>query len=96
MGLFDCFEPTYFLISFFIGMFMVYITSPTPEVIIRYPTPVNSGKNVYIDSADMCYVYDSKEVKCTRDAIDTPLQHINNKEKNGESFLKRMFPSLSK
>lgn len=76
------FEPSYFFISFFIGILLVYISVPTPEVILKYPTPDNSGKIVYQDSADSCYVYDSKEVQCSKSAIDTPLQHINNKEKN--------------
>ena len=90
----DYFEPKYFFISFFIGMFLVYISVPTPEVIIRYPTPFNAGKVVYKDNADMCYVYDSKEVGCTADAIDTPLQTVNNKDKNAKSFWSKIIPSF--
>ena len=74
-----------FFISFFIGMFMVYITMPLPEIIIRYPTPFNAGKIIYKDNADMCYVYDSKEITCPKEGvINTPLQFANYKDKNNK------------
>jgi hypothetical protein len=93
----DYFEPKYFFVAFFIGMFLVYITVPTPEVIIRYPTPHNAGKVVYKDSADVCYVYDSKEVGCpSSGVIETPLQHMNNKDKNAPSFWSKIVPSFGK
>lgn len=91
----DYFEPKYFFIAFFIGMFAVYISVPTPEIIIRYPTPLNSGKLVYRDNADMCYVYDSKEVSCTKDAINTPIQHINNVDKNKQTIWSKIIPSFN-
>lgn len=90
----EYFKPKYFFISFFVGMFLVYITVPTPEVIIRYPTPHNTEDLVYKDSADMCYMYDSKEVPCTKDSLDTPLQHVNNKIKNTQSVWSKIVPSL--
>jgi len=90
----DYFEPWYFLVAFCVGMFLVYITVPTPEVIIRYPTPQNSGKLMYKDSADMCYVYDAKKVQCSKDAIETPLQHVNNKVKNEKSFWEKIVPGV--
>jgi hypothetical protein len=88
------FEPSYFFVAFFIGMFLVYISVPTPEVIIRYPTPHNSGKMTYKDTADMCYVYDAKEVECSKDAIDTPLQHMSNVKKNSENIFSKIIPGL--
>ena len=78
----------HFFISFFIGMFIVYITVPLPEIIIRYPTPYNSGKIIYKDNADLCYVYDSKEINCPKEGvIKTPLQSINNKDKNNKGTI---------
>jgi hypothetical protein len=76
----EFFEPTYFFCSFFLGMLIVYISTPTPEIILRYPTPHNAGKVVYKDHADICYVYDSKEVSCSNKAIDTPLQLAKHSE----------------
>ena len=60
-------NPLIFLISLFIGIFFCYITTPTPEVIITYPTPENSGKITYKDDADNCYKFKSKHVKCPSD-----------------------------
>ena len=84
-----------FFISFCIGMFMVYILTPLPEIIIRYPTPHNAGKIVYKDSADMCYVYDSREVKCPKKGIvETPLQIPNNKLKNNKGAFTKIFDRI--
>lgn len=92
----EYFEPQYFFISFFIGILLVYISVPTPEVILRYPTPHNAGKLVYKDDADMCYVYDSKEIACpSSGVIDTPLQTVNNVDKNKKTFLSQIIPSLN-
>jgi len=84
-----------FFISFCIGMFMVYITMPLPEIIIRYPTPHNAGKIIYKDSADMCYVYDAREVNCPKEGIiKTPLQTINNKIKNNKGAITQLFDKI--
>lgn len=78
----------YFIISFCIGIFMVYISTPLPEIIIRYPTPLNSNKIIYKDIADLCYVYDKKEVDCSnKNIVETPIQFIKNKDKNNKSAL---------
>ena len=42
----------------------VYILTPTPDIVLKYPTPENSGKIVYKDKADVCYKYEAKEVTC--------------------------------
>ena len=74
---------------------MVYILTPLPEIIIRYPTPHNSGKIVYKDSADMCYVYDAREVKCPKEGVvETPLQITNNKLKNNKGAITKIFNKL--
>jgi len=85
----------YFFVSFCIGMFMVYILTPLPEIIIKYPTPYNSGKIVYKDSADICYVYDKRQVNCSgKSSIDTPLQIINNKITNNKGAIEKIFDKL--
>lgn len=83
------FDLRYFFGAFFIGIFLVYVMTPTPEVILRYPTPQNAGKVVYQDSADMCYKYTSVEVPCSKDAVDTPIQQVKNKEKNEQDMWTR-------
>ena len=88
------FNIQYFLVSFLIGMFFVYITSPIPDIIIKYPTPDNIGKIIYKDSADMCYVYDLKEVVCPKFGVISPsLQTVDNNIKNSKGifdYIKRL------
>ena len=86
-------DPWYFLIALCIGMFMAYITTPTPDIIIKYPTPENAGKIVYRDSADVCYKYNATEVACPKDKSlikQLPNQHTNINTKEKESWFTSM------
>ena len=56
-----------FLISLVIGLFIVYVFNPTPNVIYVYPTPENINKIQYKDYANNCYNFTPKEVKCPSD-----------------------------
>ena len=64
MSLFDNIDPLIFLISLSIGMFLTYILTPKPKIVIKYPTPYNAGKVKYIDDAGVCYKYRMVEVDC--------------------------------
>ena len=59
-------NPYIFLISFFIGMFIVYITIPIPEIIYQFPRPDNNNL-VYKDDSGMCYKMIGQQVKCPKD-----------------------------
>lgn len=81
-----------FFLSFCVGMFMVYILTPLPEIIIKYPTPQNSGKILYKDSSDMCYTYEAKEVSCPKEGLsEIPLQTVNNKINNNIGAFDKIF-----
>ena len=54
-----------FLISFAIGVLIVYLTNPPPREIMVYPTPENVGELLYKDRANQCYRFIPKEVKCS-------------------------------
>lgn len=60
-------NPFYFFISFAIGLFFVYIITPPPEVIVKFPSPFNAGSVTYKDKADACYIYKADKVSCPRD-----------------------------
>lgn len=53
-----------FLIAFAIGIAYVYFSTPTPKLVIKYPTPYNAGQIVYKDDADTCYKYKAEKVTC--------------------------------
>lgn len=96
MGFSDFISPPAFFISFFVGIFLVYILAPTPDVIFRYPTPENAGKIIYQDHANTCYTYNVKEVNCDKpNIIDTPLQETNNHRKNNENVFTRIKQKLT-
>ena len=77
--IFKYINPYIFLLSFFVGMFIVYTTSPAPEIIYQYPTPENSN-SVYQDSAGLCYKMKGKQVKCPNDIKKIEPYHIQNSE----------------
>lgn len=62
-----------FILTFILGMFYVYVDTPKPKMIIKYPTPYNVDKIVYKGLDEECYKFKAKEVKCTDQAIDQPI-----------------------
>ena len=50
-------HPISFFVSLAIGLFIVYISTPVPEVIIMYPTPQNVENVTYQDINQVCYRY---------------------------------------
>jgi hypothetical protein len=55
-----------FLISFAIGIFIVYILKPAPVIIMKYPNIENAGKLIYKDRNGTCFVYETNEVDCDK------------------------------
>ena len=64
----------YFIISFFIGLLFVYISSPEFEYITIYPTKDNKHKFQFQDHGQNCFTLDSAEVECTPGAEQIPIQ----------------------
>lgn len=91
------FDPFYFLLSLFIGMLIVYLTVPAPDVIIMYPTPENAGKIIYQDAAKNCYKYQADAVECPaneKEIKDITVQGVEIEKKNTEgifSMWRKMF-----
>ena len=59
--------PFYVMISFYIGLFVVYILYNTPDIMIQYPTLENAGEIIYENDDDTCYKYKKIEVMCPVD-----------------------------
>lgn len=73
-------NPKYFLISFSLGIFFVYLFTPQPRIIIKFPTPDNAGKILYKDNNDVCYKYKATEVQCPINKkliYKLPINHTN-------------------
>ena len=49
------------------GLFLVYITTPSPGLIYVYPNPDNIDKIQYKDEGGTCFGFKSKEVNCPND-----------------------------
>jgi hypothetical protein len=46
------------LLSILIGIIIIYIINPQPQVIFKYP----NEKNIYIDENNVCYKYQKKYI----------------------------------
>jgi hypothetical protein len=68
----------YFFCALVIGLFVAYISTPPPDIVIKYPTPDNAGKVTYRDAADVCYKYKSKVVKCPTNPTDIEKPDLQN------------------
>jgi hypothetical protein len=64
MSLFARINVTYFLIAFCVGILFVYLASPAPQAIIKFPTPYNAGKITYRDKSNTCYQYKAEKTGC--------------------------------
>ena len=56
-----------FIASLAIGLFVVYISMPSTQIIYVYPNPDNENKISYKDKADNCFHFKSKEINCPAD-----------------------------
>lgn len=64
-----------FIVALAVGMFYVYMSTPTPKIVVKYPNPENAGKVVYKDSSDTCYTYEAHKTECskTNEVVDQPV-----------------------
>lgn len=61
----------YFLISFCIGLLVVYCTHPKPHIVHKFPSP-NNLHTTYKTDTD-CYKFEMNEVTCSDDAKPQPI-----------------------
>lgn len=70
-----------FIISFIIGIIIVYLHNPIKEVIFVYPTPYNNKQIEYKDKSDNCFMFNHEEVECPLDKSkikSIPMQYTKN------------------
>lgn len=64
LNIFKYINVSVFLISLFVGLFVVYITMPDTRKIYVYPTPENVDILQYRDKTDSCFQVKQDEVSC--------------------------------
>lgn len=57
-------EIFFILLGLCLGLFIVYIITPPPRIILKYPTIDNIQNTTYIDENGQCYKYFATEVPC--------------------------------
>ena len=65
--LFDKIRPLYFFAAFAFGLFLCYIYTPKPEVVMKFPSPYNAGNITYKDKGSNCYKYEATKSECPKD-----------------------------
>lgn len=60
-------KPLYFFLSFAIGLLIVYVITPPPQIVVKFPSPFNAGNITYRDKVDSCFVYKADKTSCPRD-----------------------------
>ena len=54
---------TYFLLSLILTFLILYICNPDPQVILKYPKYTEKMSDLYVDENNVCYRYETKEIK---------------------------------
>jgi hypothetical protein len=75
-------NPLYFFLSFAIGIMIVYVMNPPPNIVLKFPSPYNAGKVIYKDKADSCYKYRAQKVPCKGDTPQPIHEDFRFLEKN--------------
>jgi hypothetical protein len=68
--IFDYISFPLFLISFAVGLFIVYILGPETKIIYIYPSAETVGKVLFKDKADNCFSFEEEEIECPSDESD--------------------------
>jgi len=55
---------TYFILSFTLGLFLVYVLGEDVKVVKVYPNPDNVQTILYKDKAGQCFKMKAKQVDC--------------------------------
>jgi len=73
----DYMNLPYFLISFAIGILVVYVMEPPKQIVKKFPSPDNYRTTVYKDErSDSCYRFEAEETAC--DASSEPQPIVEN------------------
>ena len=56
-----------FMLAFAFGLLLCYLIEPTPDVVLKFPSPMNTDRVTYKDRSHTCYRYRAAKVPCPKD-----------------------------
>lgn len=78
-------RPMYFFVAFAVGLLLCYMMTPSPQVVVKFPSPFNVGQVVYKDKANGCFKFNADKVDCPADGKLVKPQPIMEDFKGGSS-----------
>ena len=67
--MFENINVFYFIVSFCVGIGYIYMVTPSPTIVNKFPSPYNTKNLVYRDNDNNCYKYTHEKVKCNGDNV---------------------------
>lgn len=61
----------FILLGLCVGFFIIYVSTPMPKVVLKYPTIDNIQNTTYVDEKGVCYKYYAIEVTCPNTNTNT-------------------------
>jgi hypothetical protein len=62
--MFEKINIIYLIAAFSVGIGYIYIVTPPPQVVMKFPSPNNTKSLVYTDASNNCYKYEHEHVDC--------------------------------
>ena len=56
--------PLYFLLAVLVTFMLLYVFTPKPTILIKYPNIEDVDSPLYIDDNDVCYKYKKQQIDC--------------------------------
>lgn len=69
----DFLKVHYLILAFSVGIFFVYVTTPAPRLVNKFPGPHNVEDLIYRDQSDSCYKYEAEVVECDENSKPQPI-----------------------
>lgn len=64
---FDKLNPLAFFAAFAIGLLVCYISTPKPQIVVKFPSPSNAGMIQYKNDDYGCFKFEAEKVACPLD-----------------------------
>ena len=76
------------------GIFIIYVTSAPPKVVLKYPTIDNIEDTTYVDENGQCYKYFAIEVPCKPELANQSTNQSKRKLSESDGDHSKVNPKL--